>query len=56
MFHWIQRQFQDQFKFSRTADLNQEFRDLSVEVYNDMLKVAENKIYLIEDMLQISEQ
>ena len=54
LFHLIQHLSPFQFHFHRTCDLSPSLRNLSVEIYNEMLKVAENKVYLIEDMLQIS--
>ena len=46
----------DMFKYERSADLSLEAQTIQKEAYAQMLKVAENKVFLIEDMLQISEQ
>lgn len=56
LFHTVQRNFEPQYSFIRSADLTKEAQTVSVEAYNDMLKASENKIYLIEDMLQVSQQ
>ena len=57
LFSWVQKQFKNQFKFSRTLDLNQKNKNSEVMLaqYKDLQSICDIKIGIIMDMLQYSE-
>lgn len=56
LFSWVRRQFDGAYSFSKTTELTKEAREKISQDYNQMLRIAETKSFLIEDMIQSSEQ
>ena len=55
LFNWVVKQYQPQFSYQRAVDIQvQEHNDALVAQFKDMKKISEEKICVIEDMLQIS--